>query len=64
MFIYISLSNIWNKYNMGRIKLSVVLIVVCVVKCLAMTYDELEDFAEHLKKTSQLSPTLKSKFWT
>ncbi|CAH0600591.1 unnamed protein product [Chrysodeixis includens] len=44
---------------MGRIKLSVVLIVVCVVKCLAMTYDELEDFAEHLKKTSQLSPTLK-----
>ncbi|KAJ8734716.1 hypothetical protein PYW08_013966 [Mythimna loreyi] len=44
---------------MGRIKLSVLLLTVCVVKCLAMSYNELEDFAEHIKKTSQLSPTLK-----
>lgn len=60
--------NIWSELGgdfiviMGRTKLSVVLVIVCVVKCLAMTYDELEDFAEHLKKTSQLSPTLKSKW--
>ncbi|CAH1643529.1 unnamed protein product [Spodoptera littoralis] len=44
---------------MGHTKLSVVLLTVFAVKCLAMTYHELEDFAEYLKKTSQLSPTLK-----
>ncbi|XP_075990889.1 uncharacterized protein LOC142986323 [Anticarsia gemmatalis] len=45
--------------DMGRLKLSVVLIVICAVKCLAMSYSELEDFSDYIKKTSQLSPTLK-----
>ncbi|XP_049698069.2 uncharacterized protein LOC126054976 isoform X1 [Helicoverpa armigera] len=44
---------------MARTKLPVVLLIACAVKCLAMSYNELEDFAEHIKKTSQLSPTLK-----
>lgn len=47
---------------MGQTKLSVVLLTVFAVKCLSMTYHELEDFAEYLEKTSQLSPTLKSKW--
>lgn len=35
--------------------------IVCVVKCSGMLKSELEDFADHLEKTSKLDVILKSK---
>lgn len=47
---------------MQPMTLLVMLIVISVSKCLAMSVDEIEEFKSYLRRTSQFDQNLKSKY--